>query len=377
MSRPELNVYFPMVRAATRSMDAMTEFMEDTYGTTLEKFIFTGLSKRGWTTWLMGGMDQKKRVEGIIPVVWDAINFPSIFRNQWKSFNGWSWAIEPYWENNITLYFDTPEMIHLQNMIDPYHYRTRLTVPKLVVTGLMDEFQMTDDERYWWDEMPSGPTGNGAYSDGNTKWLIKAPNAEHSQYTNVCVWIPVVGRWVSYLLNGWDIPYLTWDYNPANGDIITYPKLGDVYSAQMWHSTSCNDVRRDFRIMSLDDPCECGFPDREGDGFCVQNVTKWEEVKLMDNGDGSYTAHLDDPMDGKWRSFIVNVQMTTSHTYDLDDEKHTYFTKGDDQICADDTNMFFPKAPAGAFEFTTRSSMVPDTFNYEMCEGLECKGTLL
>ena len=37
----------------------------------------------------------------------------------------------------------------LQNMIDPYFYRKRLTMPKLVITGLMDEFQMADDEQYW------------------------------------------------------------------------------------------------------------------------------------------------------------------------------------------------------------------------------------
>ena len=79
----------------------------------------------------------------------------------------------------MTQHLGSPEIISLQNMIDPYHYRTRLTMPKLVISGLMDEFQMTDDERYWWDEMPSGPTGNG-WSNGNTKWLMKIPNMEHA-----------------------------------------------------------------------------------------------------------------------------------------------------------------------------------------------------
>ena len=103
----------------------------------------------------------------------------AVFQNQFRSFNGYSFAINDYTENDIVAYVGTPEMTALQNNIDPYHYRTRLTMPKFVITGLMDEFQMTDDERHWFDEMPSGPTGEGV-SDGNTKWLLKNPNTEHS-----------------------------------------------------------------------------------------------------------------------------------------------------------------------------------------------------
>ena len=84
MTNPELNAYFPMVRAAVRSMDAMTQFMNETYDITLEEFIFSGNSKRGWTSWLTGAMDQyqdKKRVKAIVPFVWDA----SIFKKSFKS----------------------------------------------------------------------------------------------------------------------------------------------------------------------------------------------------------------------------------------------------------------------------------------------------
>ena len=78
MSHPELNIYFPMVRAAVRSMDCMTEFMKETFETNTDRFILIGASKRGWTSWLTAAMDQE-RVEGFMPLVWDAINFESVF----------------------------------------------------------------------------------------------------------------------------------------------------------------------------------------------------------------------------------------------------------------------------------------------------------
>jgi PhoPQ-activated pathogenicity-related protein len=42
---------------------------------------------------------------------------------------------------NITYRFDDPNMAKLQEMEDPYFYRDRLTMPKMVVNAVMDEFQ--------------------------------------------------------------------------------------------------------------------------------------------------------------------------------------------------------------------------------------------
>ena len=370
VSRPDINVFFPMVRAAIRSMDAMTAFMRLEFDSNVDSFIFTGFSKRGWATWLTGALDQE-RVKAIIPGVWDAINFPEIFQNQWRSFKGWSFAIKDYVENQIVAYIGTPKVTLLQNMIDPYHYRTRLTMPKLVITGLMDEFQMTDDEQYWWDDMPSGPTGHG-FSNGNTKWLLKSPNSDHTQISNVFVAVPVGGLWVSYLLNEWDIPYLTWDYDADTGDITAYPHGGNVYSAQMWHATSCNGRRRDFRLLSLDEPCECGL---EIAAFCLTTESWWYKKALKPNKDGSYTGHLDAPGDGRWSSFVVNIQMVTNHSYYLEDPEHTFFTRGGAQNYYPEPR--WPKTPPGVFEFTSRASVVPNIFPYAPCSKHGCMGPLV
>ena len=42
---------------------------------------------------------------------------------------------------NIMTRLDEPNMRLLQEMEDPYFYKERLTMPKMVVNAVMDEFQ--------------------------------------------------------------------------------------------------------------------------------------------------------------------------------------------------------------------------------------------
>ncbi len=54
---------------------------------------------------------------------------------------GWSWALNDYYEMNIMTRLDTSEMMLLQEQEDPFFYRERLTMPKLIVNAVLDEFQ--------------------------------------------------------------------------------------------------------------------------------------------------------------------------------------------------------------------------------------------
>ena len=109
-------------------------------GIALESFVVTGASKRGWTTWLVGAVDPA-RVVAIVPIVLDAINFVEVEHHQFRSYGGWSFALQDYTDLNLTERFDDPNMIYLQQFIDPYFYKERLNMPKLVINAGMDEFQ--------------------------------------------------------------------------------------------------------------------------------------------------------------------------------------------------------------------------------------------
>ena len=155
---------FPMTKSAVRAMDALQAFTKEK-GRPVERFVVTGGSKRGWTTWLTGAVDD--RVVAIAPMVIVMLNTEKQGPNQLEVWGKYSEQIGDYVERGLTEKTDNPDLTKLWKMVDPFTYRDRLTKPKLLVNGTNDRYWTLNALDFYWSEL-KGP-----------KYLVELPNAGH------------------------------------------------------------------------------------------------------------------------------------------------------------------------------------------------------
>ena len=212
--------------------------------------------------------------------------------------------MKDYYENNITSRYDDPNMQTLAEMVDPYFYRDRLTMPKLVANSGQDEFQQPDDTHYWWNDMPE------------PKHFMMMPNTDHSCALGIAQLLPSIGTWYSYLVRGIEIPKVDWTISNTTGDITATVtggtvkvKRATVWSARTCGSDSPSKYRRDFRLLNLDSPCACGRT--LDDGTCLnQEASRWTSIDIDPEEDGSYIAHIEADPDGRWTAFFIGQYVT-------------------------------------------------------------------
>lgn len=130
----------PMTKAAVRAMDTISAL------TKVEKFVVSGGSKRGWTTWTTAAVD--KRVAAIMPVSIDMLNVEKSFQHHFKVYGFWAPAVKDYVEAGVMDWSGTPEYDKLLAIEDPYGYRERLTMPKFMVYAAGDQFFLPDSSRF-------------------------------------------------------------------------------------------------------------------------------------------------------------------------------------------------------------------------------------
>ena len=143
---------FPMVKSAIRAMDAVQEFSKQTLKHNIRRFVISGASKRGWTTWLTGATD--RRVVAIAPMVIDILNMPVNLDYQVKMWKGYSVQIEDYVKLGIPQTTQSEKGQAITTMVDPYSYRRKLTMPKMLFMGTNDEYWTVDAIKHYIDSIP-------------------------------------------------------------------------------------------------------------------------------------------------------------------------------------------------------------------------------
>lgn len=220
----------PMTKAAVRAMDTVTAWTgtQEGGGRAMERFVVSGGSKRGWTTWTTAIVD--KRVAAICPIVIDVLNMSPSMVHHFQAYGFFSPAVGNYTEQGIMNWLGTPEMAALQQIEDPYFYRSRLTLPKLMMNGCGDQFFLPDSSRFYFDQLP-GP-----------KYLRYVPNADHSLKGTDAY--ETLGAWQWATMRGTSLPRFTWslrDDGTVAVDAETKPR-----AVKLWQAN--NPTARDFRM---------------------------------------------------------------------------------------------------------------------------------
>lgn len=222
---------FPMTKSAIRAMDAIQAFTEKELSHQINRFVVTGGSKRGWTTWLTGANDD--RVEAIAPMVIDVLNMPVSLDYQIEVWKEYSIQIEDYVKLEIPQQVHTESGDAIAKMVDPYSYRKNLTMPKLILIGTNDEYWPVDAIKNYFDSIPG------------ENYIHYVPNAGHD-LGDTDQAPRALSAFFGRTLSKTPYPKCNWEIN-HEGELITISSVttpNELLDAILWTADSED---RDFR----------------------------------------------------------------------------------------------------------------------------------
>jgi PhoPQ-activated pathogenicity-related protein len=266
---PTWPLLFPMVKSAVRGMDAVQAEAQSDFGAHVTKFVVGGASKRGWTTWLTAAVDG--RVTAIAPMVIDMLNMNAQAKWAQEMYGAQSQEISAYTKLHLTERTDAP-MAALRGWVDPYSYRDRYTMPKLLLLGTDDPYWVVDSLRHYWNDLP------------DPKLVFQTPNAGHDLAGGREA-IPVLAAFYQMIADQQPLPRMTWQFATNSPGFATLAvNLSQPAQAfKLWTATSTN---RDFRARA------------------------WSSVLLATDTATTVTAKVEKPENG-FRAYLVEAEMKT------------------------------------------------------------------
>ena len=268
----------PMTKSAVRAMDAVTAFAASPEGggQQVSRFVVSGGSKRGWTTWTTAAVDS--RVVAIAPAVIDLLNVERSFVHHWQAYGAWSNAVNDYVEHGIMNWMGTREFRALMRIEEPYEYRDRLTMPKMIVNASGDQFFLPDSSQFYFDDLRG------------EKHLRYVPNASHSlEKTDA---LETLHAFYSAIVTNTPRPDLRWSFERDGSiKVTTKQRPTDV---QLWQAVNPN--ARNFRFDAIG--------------------AAYQSTPLAASGPDTWVARVAPPSQG-WTAFFVEMTFRNGARYPL------------------------------------------------------------
>jgi len=229
---------FPMVKSAVRAMDAVQEYSQKMLDISIDDFLVSGESKRGWTTWLTGASD--RRVHAIAPMVIDVLNMSVSLDYQLEVWQEYSIQIEDYVKLGIAQAVNTSDGSKLTQMIDPFSYREKLTMPKMIFIGTNDEYWPIDAIKNYYSEIPGQNT------------IHYVPNVGHGLGDKEQSLNALSAFW-GITMTGESMPKCNWQIQQiTDGVKLSVEATGSILEeALLWYADSDDRDFRDEKFTSV------------------------------------------------------------------------------------------------------------------------------
>lgn len=219
---------FPMVKSAVKAMDALEQFSARELDQKAEKFVITGASKRGWTSWLTPVVDS--RVVATAPIVIDVLNFMAQMKNQKETWGKYSEQIIDYTSKGLVKTSEAEESERekqLRIMMDPWTYRSRLTLPKLLIVGTNDPYWVVDAMNIYWKDL-EGP-----------KYILQVPNAGHGLDGGRENALNTLAMFYRHIAGGTPMPKFSWNLETGNPSYtLSLSSEAPIQQVKLWQATS-------------------------------------------------------------------------------------------------------------------------------------------
>lgn len=255
----------PMTKAVVRAMDTVQAYLVDHESIRIDNFIVLGGSKHGWTTWLTAAVDP--RVKALAPASIDLLSMQEQFRRQFEAYGFYAPAIADYAAFDLPNRLATPGGQALLGIVDPYSYRDRYTMPKIIPNSTGDQFFLPDSSRFYYAGL------------SEPKWLRYAPNTDHKQSLDV---VTSLASWIDQI-NDRETPHrYSWTVEPDGAILVQALDLPD--RVRLWQATNPN--ARDFRLETIG--------------------PVWTSTDLQPVGSGVYRGYVPPPSRG-WTAYMVEL----------------------------------------------------------------------
>jgi PhoPQ-activated pathogenicity-related protein len=290
----------PMTKAAVRAMDAVTGFLASEAGgkITVDKYVVSGGSKRGWTTWTTAAVD--KRVVAIAPAVIDVLNMSVSMKHHYRAYGFYAPSVSDYVLEGIMDWDGTKQFQDLLKIEEPYEYRDRLTMPKFILNSTGDQFFLPDSSQFYWNDLKG------------EKHLRYVPNTDHGVTRRSDAAISLASFFET-VVRGWERHRYEWKFLPDGG--IELKTQDPPKAVKLWSANNPN--ARDFRLEKIGPVYKSLDLQDLGGGLYRCSAP------VVDRGYTAYFIEVTYPARGKFDSKYTSGVRVTPDKYDFDAPVHT------------------------------------------------------